>query len=405
MTTGDASVVVGVVDTGVDLAHPDLAPNAWRNEAEALNGTDDDGDGLIDDVVGWSFGTGDGDVADPSGHGTHVAGLLAARGGNGVGTAGVCWTCRILPVDVYREGGRGTLHDLASGMAYAAERARIVNLSLESPVTSDEVARVIRDHPDRLFVVSAGNGGRDVDTEPAYPCAVEAANLICVAADDGGRPAEAANWGARSVHLAAPGVALVSSAPGGGTSTMTGSSFAAPLVSGTAALLWSWRPDATVEQVRGAILAGADRLPGWTGKTETGARLNAAGALRSLATALGEQPPMQAPVAPAASEPVSASADSTSALPAAHPGPTPLAIPSRRAALRRGIVTVRLHCRSRSRECAGTLRALGRARRFAIEPGEAAALRFVARAPRAKRVRVLVAAGERHRVWRVSVGR
>ncbi|HEV2812638.1 MAG TPA: S8 family serine peptidase, partial [Solirubrobacteraceae bacterium] len=277
IVTGDPSVVVAVVDTGVDLRHPDLAPNAWHNAAEQPNGADDDGDGLVDDVAGWSCGHDSGDVGDASGHGTHVAGLVAARGGNGIASAGVCWTCTILPVDVYREGGRGTLHDLASGMAYAARHARVVNLSLESPVSSEEVAAVVRDHPDRLFVVSAGNGGRDVDAAPSWPCAVVAPNVLCVAADDAGAPAEAANFGARSVHLAAPGVALVSTAPGGGTSAMTGSSFAAPLVAGTAALLWSWRPDATVEQVRSAILAGADALPAWAGKTSSGARLNAYG--------------------------------------------------------------------------------------------------------------------------------
>src|SRR5688500_10092248 len=155
-------------------------------------------------------------------------------------------------------------------MAFAARHARVVNLSLESPVTSDEVGAAVTAHPDRLFVVSAGNGGRDVDAAPSYPCAVEATNLICVAADDAGVPAEGANWGARSVHLAAPGVGLVSSAPGGGTSVMTGSSFSAPLVAGTAALLWSWRPDAGVAQVREAVLAGADRLPAWAGRTATG---------------------------------------------------------------------------------------------------------------------------------------
>jgi hypothetical protein len=109
------------------------------------------------------------------------------------------------------------------------------------------------------------------------------------------------------------------------------------------------------------------------------------------------------PVAPAESAPVSARADSSST-PAAPPGRTPLAVPSRHAAQRRGVLTVRLHCRSRSRSCAGTLRALGRAKRFTISPGSAATVRFAARAPRAK-LRVLVAAGERRRVWRVSVGR
>ena len=398
VTVGDPAVVVAVVDTGVDVTHPDLAPNAWRNGAEQPNGADDDGDGLVDDLGGWSFGRGSGNVADPSGHGTHVAGLVAGLGGNGIGSAGVCWRCTFLPVDVYREDGRGTLEDLADGMEFAAARARIVNLSLESPVTSDDVADAVAAHPDRLFVVSAGNGGRDVDAAPSYPCAIPAPNLVCVAADDDGLPAEGANWGARTVDLAAPGVSLVSSAPGGGTSVMTGSSFSAPLVSGTAGLLWSWRPDATVAQVRDAILAGADRLPGWSGRSVTGARLNAFGALRALATALGEQPPA-APVAPAAA-PVEGSASSSSPI-----GPAPLAAPSRRARLRGGALVVRLRCRSSARDCTGTVRALGAARRFSVPAGGSRTVRLrVRRRRNVRSVRVLVQAGARTRAHRVRVG-
>jgi thermitase len=389
-------VVVAVVDTGVDLSHPDLEPNAWRNSAEQPNGTDDDGDGLIDDVAGWSFGRGSGDVADPSGHGTHVAGLAAGRGGNGVASAGVCWHCTILPVDVYRDDGRGTLQDLADGMEFAAARARIVNLSLESPVTSAGVAAVVAAHPDRLFVVAAGNGGRDIDAAPSYPCSVAAPNLVCVTADDGGMPAAGANWGARTVHLAAPGVALVSSAPGGGTSAMTGSSFAAPLVSGTAGLLWSWRPDATVSQVRDALLAGADRLPGWAGRTATGGRLNALGALRALAAARGEPPPGGA-VEPAAA-PVSGSAASSRVMRRA-----PLPVPSLRARLRRGVLLVRLHCRSEARACAGTARALGGVRRFGVPAGASRVVRFRAGRLGARRVWVVVSAGARRRAYRVRV--
>jgi subtilisin family serine protease len=405
VATGGAPVVVGVVDTGVDLTHPDLAPNAWRNAGEEANGADDDGDGLIDDVAGWSFGHDSGDVADPSGHGTHVAGLIAARGGNGIASAGVCWTCTLLPVDVYREGGRGTLHDLASGMAYAAERAQVVNLSLESPVSSDEVAAVVAAHPDRLFVVSAGNGGHDVDATPSWPCAIAAPNLLCVAADDDGRPAEAANWGARSVHLAAPGVGLVSTAPGGGVAAMTGSSFAAPLVSGTAALLWSWRPEASVEDVRAAILSGADPLPGWAGRTVTGARLNVFGALRALAAARGEQPPAQpAPVqAAVAPVPVSASASSSSVV-----RPLPLAVVMPRARVSRGVVAVRLLCGSHTRSCSGTLHALGGARRFVLHAREARTVRFRLRrsfrAASLRRLRVVVDAGARSRAYRVLIG-
>ena len=378
--------MVAVVDTGLDVGHPDLAANVWRNGGETVNGADDDGDGLVDDVSGWSFGRASGDVADATGHGTHVAGLVGARGGNGLASAGMCWSCTILPVDVYRPGGRATLADLANGMEYAASRARIVNLSLESPIGSEAVAATIARHPDRLFVVSAGNGGRDLEAAPSYPCSIGGPNVLCVAADDDGALAEGSNWGARSVHLAAPGVALVSTAPGGGTSAMTGSSFAAPLVAGTAALLWSWRPDASVEEVRAAILAGADRLPGWSGLSASGARLNAFGALRALAAARGERLAAEA-------APVSTSAASR--------GAAALAVPLRVRSARRALL-VRLACRSQA-PCTGVLRVAGRRRPFALAAGEVTTLRLRARARRS--VLVAVVAGGRSRVQRLRVAR
>jgi hypothetical protein len=182
---------------------------------------------------------------------------------------------------------------------------------------------------------------------------------------------------------------------------MTGSSFAAPLVTGAAALLWSWRPDATLAQVRAAILDGASRLPEWTGRTATGARLNVLGALRALAAARGEALPEAPVMAAGGSGPVSASADSSSPVAA----PVPLAFVAPRARVARGAVRVRLVCASRTRACSGTVRVLGRSRAFALAPRAARAFRFPLRRARSQRLRVLVEAGERRRTFTVRVGR
>ena len=192
-TTGSDSVRVAIVDSGVNFDEPDLRPN------------------LSDD--GWDFVQDDDDPSDNVGHGTHVAGIVAARGNNGIGVAGVAWHTSLIPVRVLDNTNVGTCSQIASGMAYAVEAgARVVNLSLGSPAPCRPEEDVIESAPDVLFVIAAMNDSADVDATGGFPCAFPAPNIICVAAtDESDRLASFSNYGAQSVDLAAPGDNILSS--------------------------------------------------------------------------------------------------------------------------------------------------------------------------------------------------
>jgi len=219
LATGGRSAVVAVVDTGVAYDHPDLQANMWANPGEiAGNGIDDDANGKVDDVRGWDAADGDNDPRDLNGHGTHVAGTIAAVGNNGVGVTGVAWTARIMPVRVLGADGSGTYADVVEGLDYAGRNgARIVNASLGGSADSGSVRlmkEVIDRYPGTLFVAAAGNEGSDNDLVPQYPCNISSPNVVCVAAttqSDG--LASFSNYGRESVDLGAPGTGILSTYP------------------------------------------------------------------------------------------------------------------------------------------------------------------------------------------------
>jgi subtilisin family serine protease len=179
-----------VVDTGLDLGHPDLAANVWSNPGESgagreSNGADDDGDGLIDDTTGWDWAAGDNQGLDENGHGTHVSGTIAGRAGDGTGVAGVAWRARLMALRVLDETGSGRVSDAIKAYGYAAAHgARIVNASLGGGSFSRAERDAIGAARDVLFVVAAGNEGADGDTTPSYPCGYDLPNVVCVAASD-----------------------------------------------------------------------------------------------------------------------------------------------------------------------------------------------------------------------------
>ena len=213
-TTGSASVTVGVVDTGVAYDHPDLAANIWTNPGEiAGNGINDDGNRWVDDVHGWDFIDSDNSPRDVVGHGTHVAGTIAARGNNGQGVAGVNWNSSVMPLRACTIDGCPT-SAIVSAFFYAAGMgARVVNASLSSPNVSQTMRDVINVSPDTLFVVSAGNDGLNLDAPgvDVFPCEIPEANVVCVAAtDQRDALANFSNYGATAVDLAAPGVSVLS---------------------------------------------------------------------------------------------------------------------------------------------------------------------------------------------------
>ncbi|WP_372791822.1 S8 family peptidase [Paraconexibacter sp.] len=280
VTGGDT--VVAVLDTGVDLGHPDLRDNLWTNRDEVPgNGRDDDGNGFVDDVHGADVISEDGDPRDDNGHGTHVAGIIGARGGNGIGTAGVSWRVRIMAVKVLDSRAGGDTAGVARGIDYAiAEGAKVINLSLAGPSRSS----LLDDAIDRargagiLVVVAAGNQGSDLALAPAWPAASPAENVLAVAAgDEGGALSPVSNFGA-GVDLVAPGDSILSTAMGGGYEWRTGTSMAAPMVTGAAALLASAAPAAGWRSLASALASGARRRSLPIG----GGALDVASSLRQL---------------------------------------------------------------------------------------------------------------------------
>jgi thermitase len=225
ITKGSRKVIVAVTDSGVAYDHPELKPNLWLNRGETGRGResnrrDDDRNGVVDDWRGWDFSSGDNDPRDLESHGSHVAGIIGARGNNAFGTAGVNWQVALMALRVADSSGLVTDKAIIQAFDYAARNgARVVNASFVSPTDSPALKDAIRRHPKTLFVAAAGNGGDDGmgdsnDSSPQYPCNYALVNLICVAASDqSDRLAEFSNYGRSSVELAAPGARVLSAAP------------------------------------------------------------------------------------------------------------------------------------------------------------------------------------------------
>lgn len=296
VSTGRPRVIVAVIDTGVDYNHPDLTDNIWTNPGEIpANGRDDDGNGYVDDVRGWDFSgaTGDqpdNDPADVDGHGTHVAGIIAARGNNATGVAGVAWFVRIMALKVQADNGTEmAVADIIEAIDYAiAKGARIVNCSFggetESSAEYQAFARLRT--AGILAVCAAGNNGRDIDPgagKRTYPAGYNLDNIIAVAASDlNDKLAAFSNFGRVSVHLMAPGVDVLSTCRNGQYCSKQGTSMAAPHVTGVAALMLSKAPSLAYGRLRAAILDNVEPVAAAATKLVTGGRLAAAAALAGV---------------------------------------------------------------------------------------------------------------------------
>ena len=219
-TTGDAAVIVAVLDSGVDYTHPDITNNVWHNLNEAKDGVDDDGNGYVDDVMGWDFVHNDNDPIDLNGHGTHVAGIIAARGNDGSTIAGMAWQSSIMALQVVDADGVTTSSAIVSAIHYAVDNgAKIINASYgETTFDQAEYDAISYANDNGVLVVAAAcNNGVDIDdvnNEKCYPASYDLPNIIAVAASDQfDNRAVFSNWGATSVDLAAPGVSIVSTYP------------------------------------------------------------------------------------------------------------------------------------------------------------------------------------------------
>jgi subtilisin family serine protease len=294
ITTGAASVIVAVIDTGIRYTHQDLATQMWVNPGEIPgNGVDDDGDGYVDNVHGINAIIDFGNPMDDNDHGTHCAGTIGAAANSGGPHVGVAWTVRLMACKFLDANGSGNTSDAIECINFAvANGARVLNNSWGGGPFQQALFDAIVSARDQgvLFVAAAGNGGADGvgdnnDAAPSYPASYAVDNIISVAAvNRANQLADFSNFGLNTVHLGAPGVDIYSTTSGADNEyqVFAGTSMAAPHVSGVAALVLAQNPAISYSELRQRILQGAVPIPALAGKTLTGGRLNALNALVAI---------------------------------------------------------------------------------------------------------------------------
>ncbi|NMR27535.1 S8 family serine peptidase [Pseudoalteromonas sp. NEC-BIFX-2020_015] len=289
ITTGGKDVVVGVIDTGVDYSHSDLTANMWVNPGEiAGDGIDNDNNGYVDDIYGINAITSAGDPMDDQGHGTHVSGTIGATGNNNNGVVGVNHDAAIVGCKFLDAQGSGSTSnaikciDYMVGLKNDGVNIRVLNNSWGGGGFSQALADAITasEQADILFVAAAGNDAVDNDQNPSYPANYEHESVLSVASTDSrDNMSDFSQWGATTVDLGAPGSAILSTVPGNGYASYSGTSMATPHVAGVAALVLSINPDLSTSELKQLLMDSGDDNAQLQGKTVSGKRLNANQAL------------------------------------------------------------------------------------------------------------------------------
>ncbi len=281
-TTGGSRVLVAVIDTGVDSNDTDLAGNV---------------------VPGYNFVNNTTNTLDDNGHGTHVSGIIGAKGNNGTGVAGVDWNVEIMPLKFLGSDGQGYLSDAVKAVNFAvAAGAKIINNSWGGGGFDAAMDAAIQNAQNHgvIFVAAAGNDSSNNDTTPEYPASYSHGNVVSVAAtDQSNNLASFSDYG-QSVTIAAPGVSVLSTTPNNTYTYYSGTSMATPFVTGALALVWSIHPEWSYSQVIADVLNSADRVASLNGKVQTG--LLDVG--KAVAAAEATLPQTPAPVTPPPVKPV-----------------------------------------------------------------------------------------------------
>jgi subtilisin family serine protease/protocatechuate 3,4-dioxygenase beta subunit len=300
--TGSKAVYVAVIDSGIDVTHPDLAANMWVNSGELVgNGIDDDANGFVDDIHGYDFLNGDGSVFDAGEHphGTHVAGTIGAVGGNGVGVAGVAWNINLISAKIANSQGASTTVDAIRAIDYVTMLRTKKGLDIIATNNSwggTGYSKALEDAIKRggdvgiIFVAAAGNDGQNLDAFNQYPaeydCTTPHRPFDCVvsvaAIGQNGDLAGYSNYSGTSVDIAAPGTNILSTVPGG-YDMLSGTSMAAPHVTGAIALCLASYRGITAKQAIEKLKATAVSSPSFSGKVVTGGHLNVSAMVSSCA--------------------------------------------------------------------------------------------------------------------------
>ena len=286
ISKGSSSVVVGIIDTGIDYTHQDLVNNVWVNSGEiAGNNIDDDSNGYVDDVYGWNAIKNTGNNFDDNNHGTHVAGTIGAVGNNSVGVVGINQQVKIIACKFLSSTGSGSTSDAVKCFNYfSALKSKGVNVVVtNNSWGGGGYSQALYDSMNNgiLHAVAAGNSGVDIDSSPSYPASYNLNNIISVAATDwNDNYASFSNYGITSVDIGAPGKNILSTIPGNKYAYYDGTSMATPHVTGVAALAWSAKPSMSASEVKSLMMQKGDPLSG--NKTVSNLRLNAFQVLSAL---------------------------------------------------------------------------------------------------------------------------
>ncbi len=292
ITKGSKDLLVAVLDSGIDYNHKDLKANMWTNKGEVINGKDDDRNGYIDDIYGWNFASNNSNAktTSASNHGTHVAGII---GGTGSTISGLSPKVKLMALKFIDESGTGSTSAAIKGIDYAIKKGVFaINNSWgstgNSRALSDAITRA--EKAGILFVVAAGNGNRgvgyNIDRTPWYPAAYTNSNILTVAATmTNDQLTSFSNYGLNKVDVAAPGLQILSTVTNNNYQKMSGTSMAAPLVTGLSVLVKAANPALSYKQIINIIRGSVDRISSMVGRVGSGGRVNAQRAVRVAAEA------------------------------------------------------------------------------------------------------------------------